>query len=282
MKNVLDDLIKDPRQLEAMYLGGSSVNQIAKIYGKSTATVERFFRRHKFQHKPREGLYRKHAVDLSFFEKIDSHDKAQILGFIAADGCVTDSKERGVNHCNTLHINIQEQDKDYLEIIKEKMKQTKPLETNRLCQAILRINSNKMVRDLNALGISSRKSLTLAFPNENQVPKEFLFSFVRGYFEGDGSIYSYTQRGRKLTCVTFIGSDMFIGSLGDHLRDEGIRFGISKKGKVSYMAISHKKDGIPLLLDKMYANASFVMKRKFDRYQQYAKEMDSKIDNLRL
>ena len=44
----------------------------------------------------------------------------------------------------------------------------------------------KLTRDLSGLGVVPRKSLIVRFPN---VPREHLPDFIRGVFDGDGSVY---------------------------------------------------------------------------------------------
>ena len=52
-----------------------------------------------------------------------------------------------------------------------------------------------MYNDLIKQGCVPRKSLILTFPNTNQVPENLINHFIRGYFDGDGSI-SYGIRER--------------------------------------------------------------------------------------
>jgi len=49
--------------------------------------------------------------------------------------------------------------------------------------------NKKICEDLQSLGCVPNKSLILKFPTEEQVPKEFIRDFIRGYFDGDGCIH---------------------------------------------------------------------------------------------
>lgn len=66
-----------------------------------------------------------------------------------------------------------------------------------------------MYKDLFALGCTPRKSLTI-----NLIPdikKEFIPSFIRGYFDGDGSIY---QTGKiKMWRISFTGTKNFLENI---------------------------------------------------------------------
>lgn len=48
--------------------------------------------------------------------------------------------------------------------------------------------SKQIHKDLIKLGCVPRKSVILEFPNQEQVPDKFLLPFIRGYFDGDGSL----------------------------------------------------------------------------------------------
>lgn len=49
--------------------------------------------------------------------------------------------------------------------------------------------SKQIHADLIKLGCVPRKSTILEFPSQSQVSDDFLFPFLRGYFDGDGSLW---------------------------------------------------------------------------------------------
>ena len=52
-----------------------------------------------------------------------------------------------------------------------------------------------MFNDLIKQGCVPNKSLILTFPNKHQVPENLINHFIRGYFDGDGSInYGIRER----------------------------------------------------------------------------------------
>jgi hypothetical protein len=58
--------------------------------------------------KRRKNGMRRYELNENYFDVIDSHDKAYILGFLFADGCNNPKKY-------TISISLQEEDKDILE-----------------------------------------------------------------------------------------------------------------------------------------------------------------------
>lgn len=130
-------------------------------------------------------------VDESFFKKIDTEEKAYILGFMYADGC----NHHNPSKCNySISITQLTQDVDILEKINNAMTSDYPIHTyvqkeNNKEKSVLLISSKDLSQDLCKLGCSEAKTFSIRFPNENQYFDDNLMChFIRGYFDGDGCI----------------------------------------------------------------------------------------------
>ena len=140
---------------------------------------------------------KKYDIDENYFEKIDSPEKAYLLGLIYADGC-------NYTPTNTVTLCLQEQDKHILEDIKEllhynaPLKKIKPKKESHQISFVLTIHSKKISTDLTALGVMQNKTFKITFPDIN---KDLFSHFIRGYFDGDGCI-SKTGRGAKCNIVS--------------------------------------------------------------------------------
>lgn len=126
---------------------------------------------------------RKYTLNYDYF-KTWSHDMAYILGFIASDGYV---RNDGV-----LKISLKRSDKKLLEDIKEKLEYTgeiidevAKIKSKSYNTSTLKIHCKSLVEDLIKHGIIQNKSLKVRLPI---MPEEFKIDFIRGYFDGDGSI----------------------------------------------------------------------------------------------
>ncbi len=108
------------------------------------------------------------------FFKIWTPRMAYVLGFICADGCL-------YNYC----LSISQKSPEILEKIKILMSCDKPLTKTKKGMYIFAFYDKEMYEDLLKLGLTPRKSLTLKFPN---VPAECVRHFIRGCWDGDGSI----------------------------------------------------------------------------------------------
>lgn len=165
-----------------------------------------------------------------FFEKIDSEDKSYFLGLMYADGYTIIKENKPNSTGYTSAISLQEQDKHILETFSDLIFGKDNLskityKNNRGKDAyVLRIHNKKICQDLIKLGCVPKKSLILKFPSEQQVPRKYLRHFIRGYFDGDGSVGKYKvgkqKKSPKKGQFSFFGSEDFIKSLKGHLDKE--------------------------------------------------------------
>jgi hypothetical protein len=94
----------------------------------------------------------------------------------------------------------------------------------------------KMTEDLNRLGLYEKKSLDMVFPD---VPEEYMRHFIRGCWDGDGSIF-FDQN--KLVASYVSGSKKFIERLVQELNSIGI-----SRGDLSYRIEQHRKRGTEVM-----------------------------------
>ena len=120
---------------------------------------------------------RKYKLKEDFFKEIDTEEKAYILGFLFADGSVGK---------NQISITLKADDIEVLNNIKNNIYLCdRPIKTYRGYKRLV-ISSKKMVNDLISLGCVPRKTFKLKFP---KLKKSLVKHFIRGYFDGDGSVY---------------------------------------------------------------------------------------------
>lgn len=256
-------------QIALLYESGLSTRQVAKSMNICSSSVHAHLKKQNIKRR----TIRRYTLDSSYFDNIDSHEKAQILGFIAADGCIVESgigKRR-----KTLTIAIHKQDREYLEKIKEAIGYQGPIrEIPDKNQIVLGITSVALCSGLMKAGIGPRKSLTLTFPNKEQLPRELASSYVLGYFEGDGCITSYRKTGSYVPQyrATFILTQ----DMGQHIKEILDNLGINSWfAKVKYEGSENKNvhtlvvggnSKVKKLMAHLYKDAHFVMERKYERY----------------
>lgn len=199
-------------------------------------------------------------IDLSYFEKIDSHEKAQILGFIYADGCVRTAPNQPL-----LKITLHKQDEEYLETIKNKLNYANPLKRTREKYVIFSASNQKLSTDLINLGVIPNKSLILKFPTKEMISEEYLSSFILGYFEGDGSIYNIKNpSGTPATKIHFVGTKDFLERLKQILEEKaGVIGNIYKfnHSPAHYYVVGHQHY-VKQFIEYVYSKNNFCMKKK--------------------
>ncbi len=122
-------------------------------------------------------------VNEDFFKHWSS-TMAYVLGFFAADGCLTINRKRG-----NKYIEFVSTDKEIIVKIKKclnaKQKISIKSQNNPKWNKAYRIQigSKNIFEDLCKLGFMPKKSLVVKFP---KIPSGYLSHFIRGYFDGDG------------------------------------------------------------------------------------------------
>lgn len=201
-------------------------------------------------------IYRTYSINENVFETIDTEEKAYWLGFLYADGYV--NTQRGIE------LTLKEDDIKHIEKFKSFLKSEQPIRYIAATKAYtLRVYSTKLSKDLTNLGCHQNKSLTLKFPTESQVPKNLIHHFMRGYFDGDGTIC----KGQGQYRFSVIGTIDFIDKYDDVLLTEINR---SHKNKYTSQgkAFCLQRGGNLQVLDIinfLYKDATIYLERKYER-----------------
>ena len=146
------------------------------------------------KHKHALNACKKYKVNEEFFRHWSSN-MAYVLGFWFTDG--------NILRCR---FSITQKDKRILCQVAKEMGSNRPLSKRKkkgktICYNLV-INSEPIVKDIIKLGGKERKSLDVPFP---KIPKEFMPAFIRGVFDGDGSIGFYYPNGVGRLMSVFCG-----------------------------------------------------------------------------
>lgn len=246
------------------YLNGESSVSIGKRYNISHKPILKLL--HKMNIDVDRRSSRKYSVNESYFDCIDTPNKAYILGFLYADG------HNGVPK-GTLTMSLQEEDFDILEKIRIEIGSEKPLEyldySNKhdfgytyKNQYRLNIFSTHICKTLEKIGMISNKSLFLEFPN---IP-EYLYShFIRGYLDGDGTI-------TKTGTIGFVSTENFLIAVENILFNslEGIGHGrivdASCHNGITRNLLYTKQKDSKIILTWLYHDADLYLERKYNRF----------------
>jgi len=162
---------------------------------------------------------RKYTLNENFFS-VWTPEMAYGLGFWYADGDMRQAK--------SYRIRFSSRDQDHLEKIKHIFGSNSPLFRD-IRNGVpknawyLILHSKKLYYDLKSLGGKRSKSTTLRFP---YIKINYLPDFIRGYFDGDGSVhyisYKATKNGKiytELRCNFTCGSKRFLEKISEILQN---------------------------------------------------------------
>lgn len=260
-KETLESLIK-------MYQDNTSIREISRKTGFNRGTLSRMFERLNVK-TTKGNHYRTYFFDFNYFEKIDSSNKAYWLGFLYADGCILPVNRYGEQ---TFKLQLGEKDIDALEKFKEDIQSTYPIRRddshriknpNYQAMVLLEQRSQKTVDDLKKLGCVESKSLVLEFPTKEQVPEKYIYDFIRGYFDGDGSISFFKKQ--NVFQISFVGTEKFIRKLSTFF--EGGSIIKDKRRKNSWYFNLGGNLQVLQAYHLMYDNAERYLQRKYDVFQ---------------
>jgi len=243
----------------ALHKDGEKPSSIAQKYNVREEAIVRILRKCGAYQKRNS---RQYFFREDFFAKIETEEQAYFLGLMYADG---------TNNHSGAAISLCEPD-DYLlrrfaAALKYNgaitiFKKRKPF--HKLKYA-LSVHGKKISNDLTRVGCFPRKSLTLKFPTTEQVPLSLMSHFLRGYFDGDGTL-RHEPKGNKLQVQITSSPDFCTGFnnfLSSHLGFKGSKHTYSHS-KAEDVRLS-TRPGI-LFLDYIYNISSVKMTRKFDKF----------------
>ena len=239
------------------YKKGKTLSALGREFGVSYSTIRNLLKRKGIK---TEGNKHNFPRDEFYFSNIDSKEKAYWLGFLYADGCV---------HSNSNEISITLKDRDHLEKFRKAIKSN-----NKIGESIdkrfssmpkiyhFSIKDKQLKSDLIKWGCVPNKSLTLTkIPN---IPRDFVSHFIRGYFDGDGSLH--WLNGTKNFRISFVGTAPF---LKDIQKELGLSLSLCQQegNQSKYFQVAGRKQ-VPMILDYIYKDSdeNIRLTRKYKNY----------------
>ena len=245
----------DINRMVLLYNKDISVYEISKEFNVDVGTI--------YSRLKKLGIYkrrRKFKLNEDYFENINNQNKAYWLGFIMADGYNSGS-----------YIRIDIQDKGHLEILRDDIYPNKDrqikIKISRTNKEIyyLTIQSKKIVKDCENLGIVQRKTFVTKYPI---IDSKFDKDFIRGLFDGDGCLtYSMDGNYRRYT-LTILGTKDLVLEIKNIISKLGINIGFRKTRSIFEISIRGNRQIIKLL-NWLYDGSETSMIRKFKKYQDF-------------
>lgn len=217
------------------------------------------------------------------FDTIDTEEKAYWLGFIYADGTISSSplrRDEGARVQYQFELSLSSKDYDHL------LKFADFLNYNRekvFCDNVrcrLSVYSKHLWNVLNCNGCTPQKSLTLRFPKKELFDNIFLVKhFIRGYFDGDGSI-TYADKNHTIPEFHLLGTSQFLTEVKNYLNIPNVTLSIlhpEKQSITKYIQVTGKK--ALSLFELLYKDSTIYLDRKYKKYLNFCRS-DKELSEL--
>lgn len=234
----------------------------------------------------------KRALRHSFFRDIQTELQAYLLGFHAADGSI--NLER-----YTLRVKLTKADSEIVNLFKEAIspdaytRDVKGFDST-IRDNIVRtktsyevaISSKELINDVIELGFGPNKTYKkLYLPN---IPEDLMRHFIRGYFDGDGSIIGGVRAPNKNNReVNYRVSRSFqidckkvtlLEDIKDFVFYNNINLNINYiKRDDLYRLVTSSKEEVEKIFHFLYDDSNFYLQRKFDKFNYYVNTEVSQI-----
>ena len=249
------------------YYNGMDVPELIKTFKLTVRTPREIFKERNICALRRN----RYTINEQYFKNIDTERKAYWLGYLFADGFIGDEKH------NNIVFSQKESCKYVLEQFAKdieftgKIRVSKPgpqTFNNAQSQIVVNFSSKIMANDLRKLNMFTCKSETMS--ELPPIKDHFMRHFVRGYFDGDGSIIEtfvnqYKDHIYNKYQWGIIGTPMFLTKIKNILPVKTYIYD-SHTPTIKYLRTSGSKS-IACLYDYLYENASFYLKYKHDIMQ---------------
>lgn len=204
-------------------------------------------------------------VNHKYFKK-QSEDMAYWIGILGSDGSVNKNE-------NQIYIELQREDKELLEKLNLTIENQRPVKDYETAKGYenskLYFYSAEIKKDLAKYKIIPNKTYDNNYGFPYLLEKEYYKDYIRGLFDGDGSI----KKGNSLTWQIDSGSFEIILEIQKFLKEQGIETQytvLPKKNIDIYRIYCYGEEKIKKIYNLIYnTKSSLFMKRKKDKFKIY-------------
>lgn len=232
---------------------------LGKEFGCSYGTIKNLLNKHNIDSRGNKQGYPRNEF---IFSKIDTPEKAYWLGFLYADGCVRTNNEISINITDYEHVKKFQK---FLGAINHKITETKDKRWD-TAKPLYRfaVKDKQISKDLIKWGCVPNKTLLIEkIPN---IPRDYVSHFIRGYFDGDGSLHYL--KGTSNYRISFTsGSEKFLQDIQKELEVSNLTLGHATDTNTYQLQISGKHRLVKIL-DYLYLDSteSIRLDRKYKAY----------------
>jgi hypothetical protein len=261
--NILTEAFLKQRYLEE----GQSTISIAREIDVDDTTVCNYLRRFHIPIRTRSES-RCTLVDYTGFNDLATDWHAYWTGFLAADGCVFEEEKKNTTR---IQVHLQASDADHLRNLQAGLKTSVTVRVHSkgpYPSAVIAIFDARFIEALAQWGIVANKTLTMPWPAH--FPSALIPAYIRGYFDGDGTIYQRHRSRASSTwtetvCRFISGSFPFLESLQQELQTRGIVTRVISRNQQSnafVLPLSSRRENLLVFADLLYHDCTVCLERK--------------------
>lgn len=258
------------------YQGGESTRKIAKALGLSKYGVQYTLKIRGVTLRHGKGLNRRYTCDHAYFDTISDEARAYWLGFILADGCVSQTNSGS----RILTVMLQPRDEPHLVKLRTALQSTHPISQQTINNTYIKrgeqrrvyprltITSGQIVDALARCGVVRNKTQGHGTP---ALAPELMRHFYRGFVDGDGGMGLYQNSRGGGVAFYCVGPQAFLATFADWLTTHA---GVPAKQPVavSYTSVIQRLQyggytQVAAILHTLYDDATAFLDRKMETTQ---------------
>jgi len=235
--------------IEFYYEKGKTRSEIAILLKRDPKTIGDALKKYTTYKSPKK------SCDEEYFKNIDTEEKAYLLGFLTADGCINN------NHVvlSSIDFDIILKFKTAINFVGNTQKHTPKSGFGKKDLYIISVPSKTMCKNLANFGIIPNKTHHTFFP---EIKKELQKHFIRGVVDGDGCINKYH--------FSVLGNHLLISEISNILVKEcnliKKELVVNNKNTPNIVFIAYyKKLDIKKIIEYLYKDSTIYLERKFEK-----------------
>ena len=208
---------------------------------------------------------KKHWFDDTFFDLIDTEEKAYWLGFFLADASVS-------NNGNRITIGLSIRDYDHLHRLKKSLNMTYPIKefisSNGYKSCMIGFSSENMKEKLMSYNVIPNKKENGKHPflslNSNLIKH-----YIRGFFDGDGCVSETIRKenGNKRYAIEIASCKEMLTFIKKFLADNNIKMSDIREHMSIYAIRTSNNIEIIKFFNLIYKDANIYLPRKYERLE---------------
>lgn len=248
--------IEKEKQIVKEYQEGSGSTTLANKYNTNPSTICNILKIYGIKARSLSEArrnYINYTLNEDIFEEIDTPDKAYWLGVMYSDGYISKNK-----YTNKMGIAVKAEDEEWLLKFKEFLNYsgeighyltTESGYKSNTPYVRLSIGNNKIVSDLEKLGVIEHKSKLISkIPNIS-----YKDDFIRGYIDGDGSLLKIRPT------FQISGNKNFLLDIANYFN---IPYHIYPDKSI--YSLKYNTNESKYLEKRLYKNAHYFLNRKYE------------------